>query len=88
MMLGGIRSLWDIRGLEQIQKVCSTHGVHFTAYGSLLRRLMLKLIATETSGDRWDLFDLVPFASDIDKRSSSFISAHTSLERARFSRIK
>lgn len=66
MVLGGIRSLWDIRGLEHIRKVCSTHGVHFTAYGGLLRHLLLKLLETAQSGDRWDLFDLVPFASDID----------------------
>ncbi len=66
MALGGIRSLWDIPGLERVKKVCSTQGVHFTAYGGLVRHLLLKLIETANSGDRWDLFDIVPFASDID----------------------
>jgi PAS domain-containing protein len=66
MILSGIRSLWDIHGLEQLRKVCSTHGVHFTAFGGFLRHLMLKLIETSQTGDSWDLFDLVPFASDID----------------------
>lgn len=66
MVLGGIRSLWDIHGLEQLRKVCSMHGVHFTAFGGFLRHLMLKLLETSQSGDSWDLFDLVPFASDID----------------------
>src|SRR5262249_13284930 len=66
MILGGIRSLWDIHGLEQLRKVCSTHCVHFTAFGGFMRRLMLVLIQTSQSGDQWDLFDLAPFASDID----------------------
>src|SRR6185295_6047801 len=66
MVLGGIRSLWDIPGLENIRKVCSTHGVHFTAFGGLVRHAVLELIAPAHSGEQWDLFDIVPFASDID----------------------
>lgn len=63
MILANIRSLWDVPGLERIQKTCSQHGVHFTAFGSLVRRLAQ---ASWTEQAPKDLFPLVPFFSDID----------------------
>jgi hypothetical protein len=66
MILDGIRSLWDVPGLERIRKVCSLQGVHFTAFGDLLRNLSRKTLRRAETGEEYDLFDLAPFASDID----------------------
>ncbi len=65
--IGNLISLWDVPGLRRMRNVCSKHRVHFTAIGSLVRNLIR--IGPEWEHDpdyKMDVFDLVPFASDVD----------------------
>lgn len=72
-----IRSLTDVVGLERLSDLCARFKVTITAHGSLLRHLVARLSSSTfesptpddvilTPEVPYDLFDLVPFASDID----------------------
>lgn len=59
--------LFDIPGLDGLAEVCSEFNVRLTAHGGLVRRLILRLPAKDAwQSLSFDLFDLSPFASDID----------------------
>ncbi len=65
--IGNLRALPDIPGLGRMQTVCDKHGVHFMAIGGLVRNLIRMGPDWEHDPDyHMDIFDLVPFASDVD----------------------
>ena len=59
-----VLSLLDVPGLEALADVCKRFEVQFTAHGSLPRRLIM--LAADSKRSSGDLFNLVPFMSDID----------------------
>src|SRR5207248_194030 len=54
------KSLYDIQGLSELRTICRLFGIQVTAYGSMIRRLL------SSQSNNPDLFELTPFASDID----------------------
>jgi hypothetical protein len=58
-------SLFDVPGLEGLEEVCKTHGVSLSCLGGTALRIAATGWKTE-SLDGWDIFDCVPFSSDVD----------------------
>lgn len=59
--------LFDLPGLDRLADVCSEFKIRLTAHGGLVRRLVMRLPSDGPWNNlSFDLFDLVPFASDID----------------------
>jgi hypothetical protein len=88
-----IRSLTDIPGLERLDELCDRFKVTITAHGSMLRHLVARLSPCPsqspapdhvvlTPKEPFDLFDLVPFTSDIDLFHSGDDSLTESLRAA------
>jgi hypothetical protein len=57
-------TLYGVPGLSRLKEVADGLGVRFSIIGSLPRRLLLAAFAGDSTAR--DLFDLVPFTSDID----------------------
>jgi len=60
-----VSSLLEVPGLEGLEEVCQTHGVSLSCHGGTACRIAAAASEKETL-DGWDIFDCVPFSSDID----------------------
>jgi Tn3 transposase DDE domain len=79
-----IRSLAQLPDLSCLSEICREYNVEITAFGSLVRRLARALVESEDTPDKPlpDLFELVPFLSDIDLRHSGKATRTAEIRRA------
>jgi hypothetical protein len=76
-----IDSLAQIRGLEGLSTVCRRFDIEITAIGSMVRRLAF-LTHKSSVEELPDLFELIPFISDIDLIHDGSISRKAEIEHA------
>lgn len=60
-----VSSLLKVPGLEGLEEVCKRHGVSLSCHGGTARRIAATASEKGTLTG-WDIFDCVPFSSDID----------------------
>jgi hypothetical protein len=84
-----IRSLAQIPALAELEEVCEEFDVEITAFGSVVRRLANFLLELPSASEDKlpDLFQLVPFLSDIDLRHSGNAEQTPAVRDAILSRI-
>jgi hypothetical protein len=60
-----VRYLFNVPGLEGLEEVCRAQDISLTCHGGAARRIAALASERETL-EGWDIFDCVPFSSDID----------------------
>lgn len=79
-----LRTLAQLPNLSRLAAVCAEFDIEITLFGSVVRRLAKALIVSQDDSKKSlpDLFELVPFLSDIDLRHSGKAEKSDEIRRA------